>query len=332
MTHTGTPRRRSAPGSVLCGLAAALALTAAPALAQSLPTAAENLTPGDLDSEHLFGFTEGSDLGVPGEAELEWETSGRLGRRVARFLTVDSSLALKVPLTHDFRLAPGVTFNAYDIGAPGTPTRTTGGFNGGFLETRLRLLDRRAAAFGLTLNIVPGYGTVDGGSGVPARSFGTEIGLLADREIIPGKLIAAVNVGFALSTTRLTAMDAPVRGSGIEVAGALAYCVRPGLFLGGEARYAGPTTVWRSIGSRARPCISGRPPTRPCHPRPGPRSPGASRSPGGRRASPGRSTCRASTAIRCGCASVQLLIAACGLHRGHGRAPVQREDAGPRAL
>ncbi|SEN81253.1 hypothetical protein SAMN02799625_01924 [Methylobacterium sp. UNC300MFChir4.1] len=246
MTHTGAPRRLSALGSVLCGLAAALGLAAGlwvaaalgPALAQSLPTAAENLTPGDLDSEHLFGFTEGSDLGVPGEAELEWETSGRLGRRVARFLTVDSSLALKVPLTNDFRLAPGVTFNAYDIGAPGTPARTTGGFNGGFLETRVRLMDRRTAPFGLTLNIVPGYGTVDSGTGVPARSFATEIGLLADREIIPGKLIAAVNVGFALSTTRLTVMDARVRGSGIEVAGALAYCVRPGLFLGGEARYA----------------------------------------------------------------------------------------------
>ena len=181
MTHTGAPRRLSAPGSVLCSLAAALGLAAAlwvaaalgPALAQSLPTAAENLTPGDLDSEHLFGFTEGSDLGVPGESELEWETSGRLGRRVARFLTVDSSLALKVPLTNDFRLAPGVTFNAYDIGAPGTPARTTGGFNGGFLETRVRLMDRRTAPFGLTLNIVPGYGTVDGGTGVPARSFGT---------------------------------------------------------------------------------------------------------------------------------------------------------------
>ncbi|MEE7505390.1 hypothetical protein MMR14E_20295 [Methylobacterium mesophilicum] len=238
MPHAGAPRRPSSPGSVLRGLAVALGLAAAPAGAQTLPTAAENLTPGDLDSEHLFGVTEGSDLGVPGEAELEWETSGRLGRRLARFLAVDSSLALKVPLTHEFRLAPGVTFNAYDVGAPSTPARTTGGFNGGFLETRLRLLDRRTAPFGLTLNLVPGYGTVDGGSGVPARSFGTEIGLLADREIIAGKLIAAVNVGFALSTTRLTVMDAPVRGSGIEVSGALAYCVRPGLFLGGEARYA----------------------------------------------------------------------------------------------
>ena len=224
--------------SIPCVCAVLLGSAPAPARAQSLPTAAENLTPGDLDSEHLFGFTEGSDLGVPEEAELEWETSGRLGKRLGRFLAIDSSLALKVPLTSDFRLAPGVSFNAYDIGAPGSPARTTGGFNGGFLETRLRLLDRRTALVGLTINLVPSYGTVDSGSGAPARGFGTELGLLADRELIPDRLIAAVNVGIALSSVRMNATDERLAGSGVEVAGALAYRVQPGLFLGGEIRYA----------------------------------------------------------------------------------------------
>ena len=238
MLRTSAPRRSSNSKGMLCGLAVLFAQATAPALAQSLTTAAENLTPGDLDSEHLFGFTEGSDLGVPGEAELEWETSGRLGKRFGRFLAVDSGLALKVPLSSDFRLAPGVTFNAYDIGSPGDPVRTTGGFNGGFLETRLRLLDRRSDLIGLTLNVVPGYGTVDGGSGAPARSFGTEIGLLADRELIPDRLVAAVNVGFAFSSVRMDVTDELLPGSGVEVAGALAYRVQPGFFLGSEVRYA----------------------------------------------------------------------------------------------
>ncbi len=140
-----------------------------------------------------------------------------------------------MPLTGDFRLAPGVTFNASDIGEP---ARTTGGFNGGFLETRLRLLDRRAAPFGLTLSIVPAYGTVDGGTGMPARSFGTDVALLADRELIPGTLVAAVNLGFAFSTTQAAGLDERVLGSGLEAAAALSYQVRPGLFVGAEARYA----------------------------------------------------------------------------------------------
>jgi len=233
------PRPSFAPratGAVLACLA--IGQGTPPARAQSLPTAAENLTPGDLDSEHLFGFTEGSDLGVPGEAELEWETSGRLGRRLGRFRAIDSGLAVKVPLTADFRLAPGITFNAHDIGTPGTPVRTTGGFNGGFLETRLRLLDRRTAPFGLTLGIVPAYGTVDGGTGAPARSFGTDVGLLADRELIPGTLVAAVNLGFAVSSTRPAVPGGQALASGFEAAGALSYQVRPGLFAGAEMRYA----------------------------------------------------------------------------------------------
>ncbi|MEA1834273.1 hypothetical protein U8607_19450 [Methylobacterium durans] len=212
----------------------AFGLVSAAAIAQTAPTAIENLTPGGIDSEHLFGFAEGSDLGVPGEVELEWETTERLGRRLGRFLAIDSSLALKMPLTADFRLAPGLTFNAYDMGVP---ARTSGGFNGGFLETRLRLLDRRTAPFGLTLSVVPGYGGVDSGTGGPARSYGTDVALLADRELVPGRLVAALNAGFGFASTR-TEVGPAVHGSGLEVAGALAYQVRPGFFLGGEARYA----------------------------------------------------------------------------------------------
>lgn len=207
-----------------------------PVQGQSLPTAAENLTPGDIDSEHLFGFTEGSDLGVPGEVELEWETSARLGKRSGRFLAIDSGLALKVPLTANVRLAPGVTFNAYDVAAPGGPTRTSGGINGGFIEARARFLDRRQAPFGLTLNVVPSFGTLDAGSGRAARSFGAEVGILADRELIPGKLVAAVNVGAAFNSTGLDGTS--LLGSGVEAAAAIAYQYSPGLFLGAEARYA----------------------------------------------------------------------------------------------
>lgn len=243
--------RQVKPAALAAGaLLAGALLAGGAASAQTAPSAAENLSPGGIDSEHLFGFVEGSDLGVPGEVELEWETSGRIGRRLGRFLAVDSSLALKMPLTSDFRLAPGLTFNAYDIGAP---ARTTGGFNGGFLEARLRLLDRRTAPLGLTLGIVPSYGSVDGVTGGPGRSYGTDLVLLADRELIPDRLVAALNASLGFASTRADGA-APAHGSGLEVAGALAYQVRPGLFLGGEARYArayGDLTLGRLAGEAA---------------------------------------------------------------------------------
>lgn len=219
-------------------LSGGLSAVPGPAGAQSLPTAAENLTPGDIDSEHLFGFAEGSDIGVPGEVELEWESTGRVGRRPGRFRTLDSGVSLKVPLSDAFRVAPGVSFSAYEIGLPGTPTRSGGAIQGGSMETRLRLLDRRRNPFGLTLAIAPGYGTIDGATGLGARSFGTDIGLLADRELIPGRLVAAANIGYSLASTVLERAGERVRGSGIEASGALAYRLTPGFFVGGELRYA----------------------------------------------------------------------------------------------
>lgn len=233
-------RIRSFRAAVALVLTASISVVVRPETTrgQDAPTAEENLAPHGLDSEHLFGFAEGSDLGVPGEAELEWETTGRLGRRLGRFRAIDSGLALKVPLTADFRLAPGVTFNAYDIAIPGSPGGPRGGINGGFLEGRYRLLDRRDAPVGLTVNLVPGYAGADGGSGLAAHSFATEAGLLVDRELVPGTLIAALNASVAFAATTLRGTDGTQRASGLELSAALAQRLGPGLFAGAEARYA----------------------------------------------------------------------------------------------
>jgi hypothetical protein len=52
-------------------------------LAALLATAAqahEAAHPADLDIEHIFGFTEGSDIGAKGEKELESTFTGRFGK------------------------------------------------------------------------------------------------------------------------------------------------------------------------------------------------------------------------------------------------------------
>ncbi|MBY0299306.1 MAG: hypothetical protein K2X71_25260 [Methylobacterium sp.] len=231
MSRTGY-LQRAAAGMVLA------AMVAGAALAQDEPTAAENRAGPDLDSEHLFGFTEGTDLGVPGELELEQETTGRIGKRGGAFRAFDPTLTLKIPLSESFRLAPGLSFAAYEVArGAGLPSSGRGGFNGAFLETRARLLDRRTAPIGLTVSLVPSLGTIDAGTGLSARSHGLEAGLLLDRELIPGRLVGAVNLTYAFARTRPDGVDAAELASGLEVSGALAYRVRPNVFLGGELRY-----------------------------------------------------------------------------------------------
>jgi hypothetical protein len=51
------------------------------ALLSSLALAQEEQAGSAVDSEHIFGFTEGADIGDEGERELESLTIGRLGKQ-----------------------------------------------------------------------------------------------------------------------------------------------------------------------------------------------------------------------------------------------------------
>lgn len=213
----------------------ALALASA-AVAQDDGAADEGTA--EIDSEHLFGFTEGADIGVPGEKELESETTSRLGKRGGRFSAYDSSVALKLPQNESFRIAPGVAFARYNIhGVPGFDNQQTLSVAGAFAETRFRVLDRRTAPIGLTFSVAPGFGRLETATGLPAATYGCDFMMLADREIVPGKLVGAVNIGYTLVSSRIRSTHEVRRGSGTEIAAAMAFQLRPGFFVGAEARY-----------------------------------------------------------------------------------------------
>src|SRR5258707_646331 len=61
-----------------------------------------------LDSEHLFGFTQGSDIGDRGELEGESEGTSRLGKRFGTYAAVTEVLELKYSITDNFRVAPNI--------------------------------------------------------------------------------------------------------------------------------------------------------------------------------------------------------------------------------
>ncbi|WP_232628289.1 hypothetical protein [Methylobacterium sp. Leaf118] len=218
------------PSLRLASLAAFLAASALASPARS--------SDHGVDTEHLFGFTEGSDLGAPPEKELESETTARLGKRGGSFRAVDSALVLKLPLSDRFRVAPGLAFAGYAMrDVPGLDDRSVAALAGGFVETRARLLTREEAPFGLTLNTVIGGSRLDAATGLGARGVSVEAGLLMDREIVPGEVVGAVNVVYALGRSRLDGGNSDQRASNVEVSGAVARRFGPGLFLGLEARY-----------------------------------------------------------------------------------------------
>lgn len=192
-----------------------------------------------FDTEHLFGFAEGSDLGQPGETEVESETTGRFGKRHGRFSAIDSALSLKVPVTGNFRLSPGFVVTHYDIhGAPDQPGRRATTVDGAFLDMRFRLLERGPSPVGLTLSVAPGFGVTDGGTGLPTRGHGADFTLLMDREIIPGKLVGVVNLAYDMGVSRPRDGGVTSRGSGVDLTAGLSWQAAPHVFVGGEVRYA----------------------------------------------------------------------------------------------
>ena len=193
----------------------------------------------DLDSEHLFGFTEGADIGEKGEKEGEFGIFGRLGKQSGRYVGLIQSNELKLTLTDHFRIAPGVLFSNYNIhGAPGLPNYNGGGVDGFSFEMKYRVLDRDKAPFGLTLAMASAYSRIDPMGGGRQTAVGTNIFVSLDKELIQGKFLGAINLGWAPNVTQTPGASGWERASDLSVSGALSWRVAEKVFLGGEARYA----------------------------------------------------------------------------------------------
>jgi hypothetical protein len=192
-----------------------------------------------IDTEHIFGFTMGSDIGEKGELEFEMENVGGLGKRAGSYFAFTSLNLLKYTLTDTFRIAPGVAWGANSIlNVPGYETRSQGALQGAVVEFRYMLLDRNTMPFGLTLHAQPGWNRVDETTALRVEGYGSEFALLADKEIVKDQLWTAVNLWYGLSASKdVGGGNSWLRGSDLEVHGAMSTRVTPALVMGGEMRY-----------------------------------------------------------------------------------------------
>jgi hypothetical protein len=227
--------RKALPGHVLAW-AILLAMLGAMAPARAEPRMAAHGTHA-VDTEHLFGFTEGSDTGEAGEKELETDSTGRFGRSAGSYSAVATAFEAKYSPTDSFRISGAATVAFHDItGVDGFDARRGTVLQSLSFDARFRLLDRERAPLGLTFSIAPHWGPTDTVSGAPADQHGGELLLIADRELVPGRLFGAVNVSYEPEHTRLRGSDETLRESTFGVSTALTAQVMPGVFIGAEAR------------------------------------------------------------------------------------------------
>lgn len=193
---------------------------------------------GGFDTEHVFGFMIGSDVGNVGEREFQSQTTARFAKDGGRYRALDQQLELEFVPAPNFRVELGTAFVAYDINrVPGLDDRRQLSWQNVSVDLRYRVLERETAAFGMTLAMETHADRVDETTAAAVRAYGTEFTLAFDREVIPNLAVAALNVSYEPEWTRLSRTGAAEQDATIGVAFGLMAQVRPDFLLGGEARY-----------------------------------------------------------------------------------------------
>jgi hypothetical protein len=191
-----------------------------------------------IDTEHIFGFMIGADVGNVGEREFQTQTTGRFARNGGGYRTVGQELELELVPFRNFRIEVGGAFAAHDInGVSGLEDRRQLAWQGLSVDLRYKFLDRDTAPFGLTFAVESGFSRIDDTSAAAVRNVGTEFVLALDRELIPNFAVAALNLFYQPEWTRLLATGAAEQESTIGAAFGLMAQIRPGILFGGEVRY-----------------------------------------------------------------------------------------------
>jgi hypothetical protein len=195
-------------------------------------------TPDGVDTEHLFGFTEGTNIGAVGDKDVEADSAFRFGKRTGLFANAASEMEFKYTAFQNFRISVAAAFAYYDIsGVVGMEDRRQSTVQSTSFDARFLILDRNRSPFGLTLSVAPHWGFADETSGVRTSHRGIEFLLRADREIVSDRLFGALNLLFDTDRTRLRPGDAVEQAPTLGVGAALATQLLSGVWVGGEARY-----------------------------------------------------------------------------------------------
>jgi len=191
-----------------------------------------------IDTEHLFGFVTGTDVGRVGEREFQSRTTGRFSKSGGHYRAINQELELEFVPAKDFRIEVGGSFAAHDIGGvPGLEDRRQFAWQGISIDLRYRLLDRGTAPIGLTFAAESRLSRIQETSAALVRNYGTELTVAFDRELIPNFAVAALNLIYQPEWTRFSDTRATEQESSIGAALAVMAQMRPGIFVGGETRY-----------------------------------------------------------------------------------------------
>ena len=216
-----------------------LGCLAIPAPARAEPQTAEKQGESgkeEVDTEHIFGFSEGSDIGKQGEREIENINIGSFGKAGGAYNNVDTETSFRYSVTDRLRLSIGTLTNYYAIeDVPTLANRTITTFSGVIGEARYKLVDDATQSYGLSLSFNPAYRQFDPLSGARTNNYAFPVALLFDKALIPDTFYAAVNLVYTPAFFAIP--GGTERDNGLTAIAAATYAVSKTIFLGAEIRH-----------------------------------------------------------------------------------------------
>ena len=195
----------------------------------------------EVETKYIFGFTEGSGVGLEGEKEFSLESVARIGKADGRYWASETKLEYEFTPNQyvQFELGPLVSSH-YIKNVTDLDNRNQVAFAGFFGEIRYLLLDRGPSSpLAITLSAEPEWRRSDETSGERVTNFELELKLNADLELIKNRLYLGANLLYEPEATH----DPDHIGAGWEkestdgVSGAISYRIMPAIFVGAELWY-----------------------------------------------------------------------------------------------
>jgi hypothetical protein len=192
----------------------------------------------EIETKYIFGFTEGSGIGLEGEKEFSPDTVVNSGKRDGHYTAAETELKFEYTPNQfvQFEFGPIATY--HDIqNVTGLENVNSGTFGGFFGEFRYLLLDRGASSpLALTLSIEPEWHNIDETSGQGVVNYGLETALNGDVEIIKNRGYFGFNLLYEPERT-LTQDGTSEQETTLGLSGALAYRIFPNTTIGAETWY-----------------------------------------------------------------------------------------------
>jgi hypothetical protein len=217
----------------------------------------------EIETKYIFGFTEGSGIGIEGEKEFSIDTIGRFGKRDGRYAATETKFEFEYTPNQYIQLEFGpLAAGHYIRDVTDLEDRHLFRPSGFFGEIRYLLLDRPASPVAVTVSFEPTYRAFDETGGEPVTNFEFETKIMADVELVKNRVYGAVNLIYEPEMTRMPD-GSWERESQFGLTGAVSFRMLPDLLIGveadyyrhydgtflntftGDALFVGPTLYWK---------------------------------------------------------------------------------------